>query len=62
MGCEFTTAAGLWRVTDLGARTVIAIKLDQDDPRNYDGPPYSIAEYVFDEDDIEACEPHPLND
>jgi hypothetical protein len=26
----------------------------------FDGPPYAIAEEVFDEDDIEACSPVPL--
>ena len=52
IGMEFMTATGSWRVTDLGSRTVIAIKLDQTDPRNYNGPPYSIAESVFDENDF----------
>ena len=57
IGMEFLTAAGRWRVTDIGTRTVIAIKLDQTDPRNYNGPPYSIPEDVFDEYDLEACTP-----
>ena len=57
LGLEFHTATGRWRVTDVGTRTIIAIKLDQDDPRNYNGPPYSIAESVFDEDDFGGCEP-----
>jgi antitoxin ParD1/3/4 len=52
---EFMTATGRWRVTDLGSRTVIAIKLDQTNPRNYNGPPYSIAESVFDENDFGGC-------
>jgi antitoxin ParD1/3/4 len=55
IGMEFMTATGRWRVTDLGSRTVIAIKLDQTDPRNYNGPPYSIAESVFDENDFGGC-------
>jgi len=38
-------------------RTVIAIKLDQTDPRNYNGPPYSIVEHVLDEYDLEGCSP-----
>jgi hypothetical protein len=54
-GLEFMTATGLWRVADVGPRTVIAVKLDQDGPRNYNGPPYSIVECVFDEYDIESC-------
>jgi antitoxin ParD1/3/4 len=57
VGMEFLTATGRWRVTDVGTRTVIAIKLDQTDPRNYNGPPYSIIEQVFDEYDFEGCGP-----
>lgn len=57
IGVEFFTATGRWRVTDVGTRTVIAIKLDQSDPRNYNGPPYSIVESVFDEYDFGGCEP-----
>jgi hypothetical protein len=55
IGQEFYTATGRWRCTDIGTRVVVAIKLDQDDPRNYNGPPYSIVEYVFDEDDLPGC-------
>ena len=61
IGMEFMTATGRWRVTDIGTRTVIAIKLDQEDPRNYNGPPYSILENVFDEYDLEGCEPLTLS-
>jgi antitoxin ParD1/3/4 len=57
IGMEFLTATGRWRVTDIGTRTVIAIKLDQTDPRNYNGPPYSIVESVFDEYDFGGCRP-----
>jgi antitoxin ParD1/3/4 len=57
IGMEFLTATGRWRVTDVGTRTVIAIKLDQTNPRNYNGPPYSIVEEVFDEYDLEGCGP-----
>jgi antitoxin ParD1/3/4 len=57
IGMEFLTAAGRWRVTDIGTRTVIAIKLDQTDPRNYNGPPFSIVEHVFDECDFGGCKP-----
>jgi antitoxin ParD1/3/4 len=57
IGMEFLTATGRWRVTDVGTRTVIAIKLDQTDPRNYNGPPYSIVEEVFDEYDFDGCGP-----
>jgi hypothetical protein len=58
IGCEFATAAGRWRCTDVGTRTIVAIRLDlDDDPSWYDGPPYAVLEAVFDEDDIEGCEP-----
>lgn len=55
IGVEFYTGAGKWRCTDVGSRVIIAIKLNQDDPRNYNGPPYSICEMVFDEYDITGC-------
>ena len=44
----------VWRVTDVGSRTIVAIRLDKgDDTSWYAGPPYAVAEYVFDEDDID---------
>lgn len=55
IGLEFYTASGKWRCTDIGTRVVVAIKLDQEDPRNYSGPPYSINESVFDEYDLKGC-------
>jgi hypothetical protein len=76
IGMEFRAGEGIWRVTDLGARTVIAIRLDRvevgnNDPDSrhtldradaerdgwFNGPPYAVAEAVFDEYDIEDCEP-----
>jgi hypothetical protein len=60
-GLEFLTAAGRWRCTDVGTRTVAAIRLDLDhDPSWYGGPPYPVVEYVFDEYGIEDCDPAPL--
>ena len=35
IGLEFYTASGKWRCTDIGTRVIVAIKLDQDDLRNY---------------------------
>lgn len=58
IGSEFYTAAGKWRCTDIGSRTIIAIEITrtrQDDVSWYDGPPYAIAETVFDENDIDGC-------
>jgi len=51
IGREFWTATGRWRCTDVGTRTICAIKLDGD-PKNWIGPPYAAAEYVFDENDL----------
>ena len=48
IGREFWTVTGLWRCTDVGTRTICAIKLEGD-PIDWIGPPYSVAEHVFDE-------------
>lgn len=56
IGKQFRTASGVWCCTDLGTRTIIAIKVsDRDDPSWLNGPPYAVAEMVFDEDDLEGC-------
>lgn len=58
IGLEFLASAGFrWRCTDLGARTILAIHLDRDDPNWYQGPPYIAKEVVFDEHEIERCHP-----
>jgi hypothetical protein len=60
IGCEFLTGSGRWRCTDVGKRTIAAIRLDYDnDPSWYNGPPYAIVEDVFDEFSIEGCERAP---
>lgn len=53
IGLEFWTETGLWRCTDVGTRTICAIKLEGD-PRDWSGPPYPVAEHVFDENDFGA--------
>jgi hypothetical protein len=55
LGKEFYTATGKWLCTDIGTRVVVAIHLNQENPVNYNGPPYSIPENVFDEYDMEGC-------
>jgi predicted RNase H-like HicB family nuclease len=56
IGLEFYCDARRWRCTDVGTRVVIAIALDHEaDPTWYSGPPYAVAERVFDEDDQEGC-------
>ena len=57
IGNTFVTATGEWRCTDTGTRVITAIKLDQDDPSWYNGPPHAIVEHVFDEYDMEGCWP-----
>ena len=56
IGSEFVCGNWRWRCTDLGARVIVAIRLDhEDDPTWYKGPPYAVAESVFDEYDQEGC-------
>src|SRR5947209_18454195 len=60
IGREFLTETGRWRCTDVGKRTIAAIKLDHDDdPAWYNGPPYAVLEQVFDEYAIEGLSPAP---
>lgn len=58
LGCVFTTGSGKrWRCTDIGTRVIVAVCLDDhpDDPSWYNGPPYAVAEHVFDEYSQEDC-------
>lgn len=56
IGASFWTVTGEWRCTDIGSRTIIAIRLDKgEDVSWYSGPPYAIVEQVFDEDDLHGC-------
>jgi len=58
IGLEFECGGKRWCCTDVGTRTVIAIALEHpEDPSWYNGPPYAVAEAVFDEYDIRACKP-----
>lgn len=54
IGLEFATASGWWRCTDVGTRTIVAIKVT-DDPSWMNGPPYAVAEQVLDEYDMDGC-------
>ena len=56
IGGEFRTANGRWRCTDIGTRTIVAIRLDAPDESWYNGPPYAVVEYSFDEDDVGGCD------
>jgi hypothetical protein len=56
IGLDFLVSAGFrWRCTDVGRRTIVAIRLDRDDPVWYQGPPYIADEVVFDEQEIARC-------
>ena len=80
IGAAFSSGRALWRCTDIGARTVTAVRIDRvvtprplgesetwateqsaADPRKLpawlNGPPYEVAEFCFDEGDIEAVRP-----
>lgn len=47
-----------WRVTDIGSRVIVAIKISRlQQPSWYNGPPYAVVETVFDEDDIMSAQP-----
>ncbi|ANH72099.1 hypothetical protein ACS15_0297 [Ralstonia insidiosa] len=53
IGLEFICGPFWWRCTDVGTRTVTAIRLIEDDPVWYEGPPYMVEEAVLDETEIE---------
>ena len=56
IGLEFWMGETKWRVTDIGTRTIVAIKLNhEDDPSWYNGPPYAVCEQVIDELDQRDC-------
>lgn len=75
IGKAFWCGGRRWRTTDIGTRVVVAICIDAVDihrpipetvPRNvlrkegwFDGPPYAVAETVFDENDIGGCSTGP---
>ena len=59
IGLEFYSATGKWRCTDVGTRVIVAIKLEGD-KRNWIGPPYSVAETVFDEYDLDGLSLSPI--
>lgn len=69
IGDRFRTPNGVWRCTDVGTRTVVAIRVDRvptvrdgvvelvldegtaEAEGWFNGPPYAVVEYLFDEDD-----------
>jgi len=57
IGVKFLCGDKTWLCTDKGTRVIVAICLDKNDKSWYNGPPYAVAEHVFDEDDQEHCQP-----
>jgi hypothetical protein len=57
IGLEFACGPFEWRCTDVGMRTVVAIRLVEDDPVWYEGPPYMVDEVVLDEKELEDAYP-----
>lgn len=61
IGFAFLSTGGVrYRCTDVGTRTIVAIRLCHDDPVWYQGPPYVVREVVFDEAQIAICYPNEL--
>lgn len=56
IGSMFICNSRMWKVTDIGTRTIAAIPQKEGWMA---GPPYAQAEIVFDENDLPACEPVP---
>ena len=58
IGVQFECGEKLWRCTDVGSRVIVAVCLSDhpNDPSWYNGPPFAVAEFVFDEDSILGCE------
>ncbi len=54
VGNFFRCGNDQWMVTDIGARTIIAIHFKEGWML---GPPYALAEIVFDENDLPGCTP-----
>ncbi len=60
IGSTFWTWTGEWLCTDIGTRVVVCVQLTDEvrqDPRLLNGPPYSVAESVMDENDFGGCFP-----
>ena len=57
IGIEFKCGGDIYRCTDIGSRVIVAINLSShpNDDSWFNGPPYAVAEFVFDEDDIKGC-------
>lgn len=55
IGKHFFTAEGEWVCTDIGTRTIAAVKYKELLISGDKMPPYSIVEHLFDLYDIDGC-------
>ncbi|WP_238539600.1 hypothetical protein [Burkholderia sp. KJ006] len=55
IGLEFVEGPFRWKCTDVGSRTVVAIRLVERDPVWYQGPPYMVDEVVLGEERLTDC-------
>jgi hypothetical protein len=63
IGIEFYTESGLWRCTDVGTRTIVAVRVEDGYPAPDDKPPFVDAvEEVFDEYDFGGLYREPVED
>jgi hypothetical protein len=60
IGHLFSNATGIWRCTDVGTRTITAMRIKGDGvPEGdiwFEGPPYMVAEISFNEDEMPNCQ------
>jgi|LGOV01.1.fsa_nt_gb predicted TPR repeat methyltransferase len=55
IGKHFFTTEGEWVCTDVGTRTIAAVKLKELLASGDKEPPYSIVEHLFDRYDMDGC-------
>jgi hypothetical protein len=58
IGDVFLCGDRRWKCTDIGTRVIVAVSMDDHEDSSWlNGPPFAVAEVVFDEFDVEACSP-----
>ncbi|MBB5463829.1 hypothetical protein HDG33_007510 [Paraburkholderia sp. Cpub6] len=63
IGTQFYTESGLWRCTDVGSRTIVAVQVQDGYPGPTEAPPFVDAvEVVFDEYDFPGLSREPVAD
>lgn len=55
IGHAFTMGDRIWVCTDVGARTICAVPLDDLVSGRDSGPPYSVVEHVIDRYSMDGC-------